>query len=261
MTRFIKKLQILLGRRRFLNELDEEMAFHRDQAAQELIDGGMTPQSARYAAMRQFGNVAKLKGQSHEAVRFRMETVVQDLRFASRQMLRSPGFAITAVLTLTLGITANVIVFGVLQALVLRPLDVPGADKVMTLEPRGNGINFSYPEFRDIRDDNSVFSAIAADRAMNFGLDANGATHSIFGYEVSGQYFEVLSIKALLGRLLERADDDHPGAAQVAVLSWAGWKSYFNGDPAIIGKTVRLDKQPYTVIGVKRGAVRKIQMA
>ena len=120
----------------------------------------------------------------------------------------------------------------------------------MTLAPRGNGTNFSYPEFQDIRDDNSVFSAVAADRVMDFGLDANGATHSTWGYEVSGQYFEVLSIKPLLGRLLHRADDDHPGAAQVAVLSWAAWKDYFNGDPAVIGKTVRLDKQPYTVIGV-----------
>src|SRR6202050_2294501 len=185
-THFMRKLSILVGRKRFLNELDEEMAFHRAQAAQEFLAGGMTPEGARQAAMRQFGNVTRLREQSQEAGTFRMETVVQELRFAARQMLRSPGFAITAVLTLTLGITANVIVFGVLQALVLRPLDVPGADKVMTLEPRGNGINFSYPEFRDIRDDNSVFSAIAADRAMNFGLDANGATHSIFGYEVSG---------------------------------------------------------------------------
>jgi predicted permease len=248
--RFLKKFRILLGRKRFLNELDEEMAFHHAQAAQEFIAGGMSPQAARQAAMRQFGNVTKLKEQSHDAVTFSMETVVQDLRFATRQMLRSPGFAITAVLTLTLGITANVIVFGVLQALVLRPLNVPDADKVMSLVPRGNGTNFSYPEFRDIRDDNSVFSAVAADRAMDFGLDANGATHSVWGYEVSGQYFEVLSIKPLLGRLLNRADDDHPGAAQVAVLSWTAWKSYFNSDPAIIGKTVRLDKQPYTVIGV-----------
>ena len=249
-TRFIRKLSVLLGRRRFLNELDEEMAFHRAQAAQEFLADGMTPEAARQAAMRQFGNVTRLREQSHEAVTFRMETVVQDLRFATRQMLRSPGFAITAILTLTLGITANVIVFGVLQALVLRPLNVADADKVMSLAPHQNGTNFSYPEFRDIRDNNSVFSAVAADRAMDFGLNANGATHPIWGYEVSGQYFEVLSIKPLLGRLLQGADDDHPGAAQVAVLSWAAWKHYFNSDPSIIGTTVRLDNQPYTVIGV-----------
>jgi predicted permease len=249
-TRFMRKLSVLLGRRRFLNELDEEMAFHRAQAVQEFLADGMTPEAARQAAMRQFGNVTRLREQSHEAVTFRMETVVQDLRFAIRQMLRSPGFAITAILTLTLGITANVIVFGVLQALVLRPLNVPDADKVMSIAPHQNGTNLSYPEFRDIRDNNSVFSAVAADRAMDFGLNANGATHPIWGYEVSGQYFEVVSIKPLLGRLLQRADDDHPGAAQVAVLSWEAWKHYFNGDPAIIGATVRLNNQPYTVIGV-----------
>ncbi len=247
---FLKKLWILLWRRKFLNELDEEMAFHRAQAEKEFIAGGMTPQAARDAAMRQFGNVAKLKEQSHQAVAFRMETVVQDLRLAIRQMLRSPGFAITAVTTLALGIAANVIVFGVLQALVLRPLDVPNAGKVVSLQPGRNETNFSYPEFRDIRDGQSVFSAVAADRVMDFGLDANGATHPIWGYEVSGQYFEVVSIKPLLGRLLARSDDDHPGAAEVAVLSWGAWKNYFNSDSDIIGKTVRLNKLPYTVIGV-----------
>ena len=98
--------------------------------------------------MRQFGNVTKLREQSHETVAFRMETVVQDLRFAIRQMLRSPGFAITAVPTFTLGIAANVIVFGVLQALVLRPLDVPDAGKVVSLQGARNDTNFSYLEFR-----------------------------------------------------------------------------------------------------------------
>ena len=103
---FLKKLWILLWRRKFLNELDEEMAFHRAQAAQEFVAGGMTPQAARAAAVRQFGNVTKLREQSHQTVAFRMETVVQDLRFAIRQMLRSPGFAVTAVTTLALGIAS-----------------------------------------------------------------------------------------------------------------------------------------------------------
>jgi predicted permease len=249
-SRFMKKLSILLGRKRFLNELDEEMAYHRAQAEQEFIATGMTPDAARQAAMRQFGNVTRLREQSHQAVTFSLETLAQDARFAARQMLRAPGFAITAIVTLTLGITANLIVFGVLQALVLRPLNVPDAGKVMSLAPGGKGPNLSYQEFRDIRDGNSVFSAVAADRVMDFGLEANGATHSVWGYEVSGQYFEVVNIKPLLGRLLARPDDDHPGAAQVAVLSWAAWKNYFNGDPAIVGKTVRLNKYPYTIIGV-----------
>ncbi len=161
-----------------------------------------------------------------------------------------PGFALTAVLILALGIAANVIVFGVLQALVLRPLDVPHADRVMTLQPKDGGPFLSYPEVRDVRDGNSVFSAVAAMQVQEFGLEANGVTRPVWGCEMSGQYFEVVGIKPFLGRLLERADDDHPGASEAAVLSWPAWNSDFGADPNIVGKTVRIDKHPYTIVGV-----------
>jgi predicted permease len=180
-----------------------------------------------------------------------MTTLVQDLRFALRQMRRSPGFAVTAVLTLALGIAANVVVFGVLQALILRPIDVPHADRVMTLAHTDQDYPiFAYPEVREVRDDNTVFSSVAAWSVDNFGLEANGVTQPIWGCEVSGQYFEALAIKPFLGRLLRRADDDHPGASEAAVLSWSAWKSDFGADPNIVGKTVRLNKQPYTIVGV-----------
>jgi len=178
-------------------------------------------------------------------------TLLQDLRFAVRQMRRSPGFAATAVLILTLGIAANVIVFGVLQAMILQPLDVPNPDRVMTFAPHvADYPIFSYPEVRDVRDGNTVFSAVAADTIDLFGLEANGATRPVWGYEVSGQYFEVVAIKPYLGRLLERADDDHPRASEVAVLTWPAWKSYFGADPNVVGKTVRINKHPYTIVGV-----------
>jgi predicted permease len=180
-----------------------------------------------------------------------MTTLLQDLRFALRQMWHSPGFAFTAVLTLALGIAANVIVFGVLQAVVLRPIDVPHADRVMTLAHTNQTYPiFSYPEVRDVRDENTVFSAVAAWGVDNFGLEANGVTRPVWGCEVSGQYFEVVAIKPFLGRLLQRTDDDHPGTSQAAVLSWTAWKSDFGADSNIVGKTVRLNKQPYTIVGV-----------
>jgi hypothetical protein len=180
-----------------------------------------------------------------------MSTLLQDLRFAIRQMRRSPGFAATAVITLALGIGANVVVFGVLQALVLRSIDAPHADRIMTMQPNEKGnLNLSWSEVKDVRDSNTVFSAIAADRIMDFGLEARGVTHPVWGYEVSGQYFEVVGIQPAMGRLLQRADDDHPGAAEVAVLSWGAWKNYYGGDPAIVGKTIRIDKHPYTIVGV-----------
>jgi hypothetical protein len=138
----------------------------------------------------------------------------------------------------------------VLQALILRPLDVPHADRVMTLQPKHGGPFVAYPEVRDLRDGNTVFSAVAAFEVQDFGLEANGVTRPVWGCEVSGQYFEVVGIKPFLGRLLQRADDDHPGASEAAVLSWPAWKSDFGADPNIVGTTVRIAKHPYTIVGV-----------
>lgn len=180
-----------------------------------------------------------------------MSSFLQDVRYALRQMRRSPGFAATAVFTLALGIAATVIVFGVLQAFVLQPIDVPNADRVMTLAHIDQDYpNFSFPEVRDVRDGNTVFSAVAAVDITSFGMETDGSTRPVWGYEVSGQYFEVVGIKPFLGRLLQRADDDHPGASEVAVLSWPTWKSDFGGDPNVVGKIIRLNKHPYTIVGV-----------
>jgi predicted permease len=180
-----------------------------------------------------------------------MNNLLQDLRFALRQMRRSPGFAITAVFILALGIAANVIVFGVLQALILQPLDVPRPDRVVTFANREQGYPaYSYPEVRDVRDGNTVFSGVAAYAFDLFGLEVEGATRPAWGDEVSGQFFEVMDVKPFLGRLLRRADDDHPGAAEVAVITWPAWKNTFGSDPNIVGKIVRINKHPYTIVGV-----------
>ena len=178
--------------------------------------------------------------------------LLQDLRFALRQLGRAPGFAFTAVVILSLGIAANVIVFGVLQGLILRPLNVPNPDQVMELGRRTSQEYpiFSYPEIRDVRDHNTVFSATGAFTFYNVGLEADGVSRPVWAYEVSGQYFEVAAINPFLGRLLQRADDIHPGASDAVVLSWPAWKNYFNADPDIVGRKVRINKQAYTVVGV-----------
>jgi predicted permease len=180
-----------------------------------------------------------------------MNTLLQDLRFALRQMRRSPGFAITAVFILALGIAANVIVLGVVQALILQPLDAPSPDRVVTFAAREQGYPiYSYPEVRDVRDDNTVFSGVAAYMFDLFGLEVNGTTRPAWGDEVSGQFFEVMDVKPFLGRLLRRSDDDHPGAAEVAVITWPAWKNTFGSDPNIVGRIVRINKHPYTIVGV-----------
>ena len=180
-----------------------------------------------------------------------MNTVLQDLRFALRQVRRSPGFTFTAVFILALGIAANVIVFGVLQAIVLRPLDVPRSDRVVTFAPHASGYpNFSYPEVRDVRDENTVFSAVAAETVQVFGLQANGTSSPIWGAEVSGQYFAAVGIHPYLGRLLQPSDDDHPQASEAAVISWDAWRSRFGADPNIVGKVISINKHAYTIVGV-----------
>src|SRR5271165_2955265 len=239
-------------RKQMLEELDQDIRDHIERETRDNIERGMSPEEARYAALRTFGNVMRVKEETREVwTVVWLELLLQDLRLALRQLRRSPGFAITTVLILALGITANVIVFGVLQAMVLRSLDVPHPDRVMQLQRTSQTYpSISYPEVRDVRDDNSVFSGVAAFVIEDFGLEHNGATRRSWGYLVSGQYFEVVAIKPYLGRLLERADDDHPGASDAAVLSWPAWKSDFGSDPNIVGKTVRLNKHPYTIVGV-----------
>ena len=213
-------LRNLFLSRRVEVDLDQEVHSHLEMLMAENIRAGMPPHEAQRAARIELGGVEQVKEQVRDSrTGAFLDSLLQDLRFALRQMLRSPGFALTAVLILALGIAANVIVFGVLQALVLRQLDVPHADRMMTLQPKDGGPFLAYPEVRDVRDDNTVFSAVAAFEVQDFGLEANGVTRPVWGCEVSGQYFEVVGIRPFLGRLLERADDDHPGASEAAVLS------------------------------------------
>jgi predicted permease len=236
---------------RMETDLKRELAHHLHELTAEYERRGHSHAEAMRMAKREFGGTEQVKERCRDERRWAWMTGIrQDVTFALRQMRRSPGFALTAVVTLALGIAANVIVFGVLQGLVLRPLDVPHADRVMTLQPKHGGPFLAYAEVRDVRDDNTVFSAVAAFAVEDFGLEANGVTRPVWGGEVSGQYFEVAGIKPFLGRLLQRADDDHPGASEAAVLSWPAWKNDFGADPNIVGTTVRIDKHPYTIVGV-----------
>src|ERR1700687_5030529 len=237
--------------RRVEADLDQEVHSHLEMLIAENIRAGMQPREAQRAARIELGGVEQVKEQVRDSrTGAFLDSLLQDLRFALRQLHSSPGFALTAVLILALGIAANVIVFGVLQALVLRQLDVPHADRVMTLQPKDGGPFVSYPEMRDVRDDNTVLSAVAAYEFQDFGLEANGVTRPVWGCEVSGQYFEVVGIKPFLGRLLERADEDRPGASEAAVISWSAWQGDFGADPRVVGTTVRINKHPYTIVGV-----------
>ena len=178
-----------------------------------------------------------------------METFKQDLRYALRQLRRSPGFALTAILTLTMAIGANVVVFGVVNALVLHSLPVPEPRRIYSIQPR-NGLAISYPNFEDIRDWNTAFAGVSVVRIARMGLDASGSARPAWGYEVSGNYFEMLGVKPMLGRFFTQAEDTKTNGEPYAVLSYNCWKTQFGGDPGVAGRTLRINKHEFVVLGV-----------
>jgi predicted permease len=175
-----------------------------------------------------------------------------DVRYAIRHLKKSPGFAVTAVLTLALGIGANAVVFSVLNALVLRPLNVPHAKNLYTIE-RGAFLspNHSYPDYVDLRDRNRSFESLAAYNIPGpLALDTGGNPSTMWPYEASGNYFDALGIQPHLGRFFHASDEHGANSAPYIVLSYAYWQSHFAGDRAAVGRMVEINKHPYTIIGV-----------
>jgi predicted permease len=178
-----------------------------------------------------------------------------DIRLALRQLRKSPGFTLTAVLTLALAIGANAIVFSVLNALILRPLNVPHPETLFMLE-RWYGSETtpseSYPDYRDLRDRNRSFDSLVLYNIMGgVGLDTgHGNPSVVWPYTVSGNYFDALGIQPYLGRFIHASEEHGQNSMPEIVLSYALWHSSFNGDPAAVGRTVQINKHPFTIIGV-----------
>jgi predicted permease len=190
--------------------------------------------------------------------------MLDDVRLAIRQLRKSPGFAVTAVLTLALGIGANAIVFSVLNALVLRPLNVPQSQSLYMVERpvRGQASpSQSWPDYRDLRDRNRVFEDLIAYNIIgSVGLDTGNNPSTVWPYAVSANYFDALKLQPYLGRFLHAGDDKGPNSAPYAVLSYAYWHSHFGGDPSAVGRTVQINKHPYTIIGVAQPDFRGTEL-
>ena len=188
-----------------------------------------------------------------------------DIRLALRQLRKAPGFALTAVLTLALAIGANAIVFSVLNALILRPLNVPHPETLFMLE-RAYGSDTtpseSYPDYRDLRDRNRSFDSLVLYNIMGgVGLDTgHGNPSVVWPYTVSGNYFDALGVQPYLGRFIHASEEHGPNSMPEIVLSYALWHSHFNGDPAVVGRTVQINKYPFTIIGVARPDFRGTEL-
>ena len=191
-----------------------------------------------------------------------MHAILHDLRYASRQLLKSPGFAIVAVLTLALGIGANTAIFTLLDQVLLRSLPVSHPEQLVRLHYVGSNTGsisafggdsqdyFSYPMYRDLRDKNQVFSGMLADDEVQVGVQWNNQSDLASGELVSGNYFDVLGVRPAIGRLLLPSDDATQNGNPVVVLSFNYWKAHFGSDPRVINQALYLDGHPFTIVGV-----------
>ncbi len=259
------RLRSLFRKRRVEQELTDELRFHLEESIQQNIAIGMTAEQARYAALRDIGGVEQIKEQCRDLRRVNcIESFFQDLRYGMRQLRRSPGFTLVAVITLALGIGANTAIFSMIDGLLLRPLPVakPSALAVLGFaRPGNNNFNpsFSYAEFREASGEAAeVFSEVSAFRfggaeggqARPDGLTLDGVTKPIEMVFVTGNFFSMLGVKPSLGRLLLPSEGAFAGKDPVIVLSYGYWASRFSRDASVVGKSAFVNGHPVTIVGV-----------
>ena len=237
-------------------ELDTELRSHIDALTEENIRRGMNEKEARHAARREFGGFEQTKESYREqrGLPF-FETLGQDLRYAFRMLLKSPGFMSVTILTLALGIGANTALFSLVNSVLLGDLPVRHPEELVVIkytDSRSQQANedFSYPMYQAIRDRNTIFTSVLTRSGVDFNASYGGESERAVGELISGNYFETLGVEPFLGRLIGPEDDRTPGAHPVAVLSYGYWQRRFGSEPAVIGKDIILNNNPIRVIGI-----------
>ncbi len=257
----------MMRRKRMLEQLDEDIREHLDRETQDYIDRGMSPEDAHYAALRKFGNVARVKEETREVWSIAwLEQLLQDVRFGARTLWRSPGLTMAAILAIALGVGTNVGIFSVLNGLALRLLPVPRAGEIVSINQilrfqgqanrfiHNNSGYFSFSEYREYRDHNDVFSGLAAYDPYIEATLAGGYVRQILGTGVSCNYFDVLTEHPAQGRGFVASDCASPGGSAVVVVSDELWRGQFGADTSLVGKKIVLNRTPFTVIGIARPA-------
>ena len=246
------RISTLLRRSEIDAEMEEELRSHIQHRADDLERTGLARAEAERLARIEFGGQVKYKEECHDALGNNfMETLVQDVRFSFRVLRKSFGFTLAATVTLALAIGANAVVFGILNALILHPRNVPQAQSLYGIEHGSDKSPLqSYPDYLDLRDRNHSFDGLAAYNVCWAGLDTGKDPTEVGGYEVSGNYFDALGIQPYLGRFFNAADEHGPNSAPYMVLTYSFWHSHFQDDRSVVGRVVRLSKHPFTIVGV-----------
>jgi len=246
----LNRVANLFRRSRIDSEIAAELESHIALRIEDNIAAGMPPQEARRDALLRFGNpTATRENVTAADSALSLDRFWFDLRYAMRQLIKSPGFTFTAVVTLAVAIAANAVVFSILNALVLRPLNLPGADRLFNIDDNGQSLN-SYPDFRDLLQRNKAFDGIALYTFESVGLDTGGNPQKAWIYEASSNYFDVLGAPPYLGRFFHSSDERGLDSIPYIVLSYPYWRTHFHGDESVIGRTVAMNRHQFTVLGV-----------
>ena len=250
------RMQSFLRPKQVDEEMKEELREHVEQQIRENLGKGMSPEEARRSALMALGGITQVEQQCREARGGNMqEDFVQDLRYGFRQLWRSPGFSVLAVLCLTLGIGANAAVFSWVEGILFRPYPLVAHQERLfavggTVQGQSTGDFLSWPDFLDLRRNctlcEDAFVTSITGSTLNVGDHAEVSTGSI----VSANYFDAIGVHPILGRGFEPGEDTGSNSHPVVVISYQFWRNRFKGDPQVIGKTQRLKNVPHTIIGV-----------
>jgi predicted permease len=243
----------LFSRKKWEQDLNEELRDHLERQTAANIAAGMTAEEARRQAALQLGAFEGVKEDCREQRRgFWLETLAADARFGTRMLMRSPGFTAVTILTLALGIGANTAIFSIVNAVLLRPLPFPHPEQLVTLhesKPNFETGAISYLNFRDWQRNNTTLSAIAVSRALSFSLTGTGEAEQVFAEFISADFFPLLGVNPVIGRQLAPGEDEI-GAAPVVLINERLWMRKFGGAADVLGKTITLDAHGFTIVGV-----------
>jgi putative ABC transport system permease protein len=244
-----------------VSDIDDELSSHLEMRIEEFVARGESPERARELAQIRFGDYAVLREECIAIDRRRRRSMArmeylselrQDVSYALRMLRRTPGFTAVAIATLALGIGANSTIFSVVRGVLLESLPFSEADRlyeVRTLYPNGAGYSLSPPDFMSVRESNHVFEQVEAYTIGTFTLLGEDDPNEVVGARVSAGLFELLGLPFALGRAV-RSEETVPGAGRVAVLDHGFWQRELGGDDAVLGRTLVIAGEPYTVVGV-----------
>jgi len=235
-------------------ELEEEVQSHLEMAAKERVERGEKKAEAEHSARREFGNVGLVREVTREMWGWAsMDRVMQDVRFGWRTLVKSPGFAAAAVLTLALGIGANTAIFSVFKAVLLNALPYRQPERLVRIAANDShapdALNVSFLGVQDLKERNHSFESIALYRGWSGTLQGGGRPRSIRGLRVSYDFFDTLGVSPLIGRNFER-DEDQSDRRHVVLLSYGFWREQFGGRKNVVGQTMMVDEEPFQIIGV-----------